>query len=490
MKHSISSGRLTIADIQHIISNNQALILSTESESKIKACRYYLDKKIPLAEKPIYGVNTGFGYLCDVKISDADLEQLQYNLLVSHACGMGDKVPDEIVKIMLLLKVQSLNYGHSGVALSTVNRLIDFYNDDILPIVYEQGSLGASGDLSPLAHLCLPLLGLGKVKVEKSEIEASEINYAPLKLKSKEGLALLNGTQFMSAYGVYILQKAKRLSELADIIASISLEGFDGRKEPFNALIHGVRPHDGQIATAAKILELTDGSEILAQEKKQVQDPYSFRCIPQVHGASKDVIQHVTSVFETEINSVTDNPNIFVEEDLIISGGNFHGQPLAMALDYLAIALAELGSISERRTYLLISGQRGLPPFLAKEAGLNSGFMIPQYTAASIVSQNKQLCSPASVDSIPSSNGQEDHVSMGANAATKCLKVVNNLESILAIELMNAVQALEFRRPLKSSIFIEDFVAAYRKVVSANTVDRFLHEDMQRSLDFVRTVKL
>ena len=490
MKHSISSGRLTIADIQHIISNNQALILSTESESKIKACRYYLDKKIPLAEKPIYGVNTGFGYLCDVKISDADLEQLQYNLLVSHACGMGDKVPDEIVKIMLLLKVQSLNYGHSGVALSTVNRLIDFYNDDILPIVYEQGSLGASGDLSPLAHLCLPLLGLGKVKVEKSEIEASEINYAPLKLKSKEGLALLNGTQFMSAYGVYILQKAKRLSELADIIASISLEGFDGRKEPFNALIHGVRPHDGQIATAAKILELTDGSEILAQEKKQVQDPYSFRCIPQVHGASKDVIQHVTSVFETEINSVTDNPNIFVEEDLIISGGNFHGQPLAMALDYLAIALAELGSISERRTYLLISGQRGLPPFLAKEAGLNSGFMIPQYTAASIVSQNKQLCSPASVDSIPSSNGQEDHVSMGANAATKCLKVVNNLESILAIELMNAAQALKFRRPLKSSIFIEDFVAAYRKVVSANTVDRFLHEDMQRSLDFVRTVKL
>lgn len=490
MKHSISSSRLTIADIEHIISNNQTLTLSTESESKINACRDYLDKKIPLAEKPIYGVNTGFGSLCDVKISDADLEQLQYNLLVSHACGMGDKVPDEIVKIMLLLKVQSLNYGHSGVALSTVNRLIDFYNDDILPIVYEQGSLGASGDLSPLAHLCLPLLGLGKVKVEKSEIDATEINYTPLKLKSKEGLALLNGTQFMSAYGVYILQKTKRLSALADIIASISLEGFDGRKEPFNALIHGVRPHDGQIATAAKILELTHGSKILAQEKKQVQDPYSFRCIPQVHGASKDVIQHVISVFETEINSVTDNPNIFVEEDLIISGGNFHGQPLAMALDYLAIALAELGSISERRTYLLISGQRGLPPFLAKEAGLNSGFMIPQYTAASIVSQNKQLCSPASVDSIPSSNGQEDHVSMGANAATKCLKVVNNLESILAIELMNASQALEFRRPLKSSALIEEFVAAYRKVVSANTVDRFLHEDMQRSLDFVRTVKL
>ena len=490
MKHSISSSRLTIADIEHIISNNQTLTLSTESESKINTCRDYLDKKIPLAEKPIYGVNTGFGSLCDVKISDADLEQLQYNLLVSHACGMGDKVPDEIVKIMLLLKVQSLNYGHSGVALSTVNRLIDFYNDDVLPIVYEQGSLGASGDLSPLAHLCLPILGLGKVKVEKSEIDATEINYTPLKLKSKEGLALLNGTQFMSAYGVYILQKTKRLSALADIIASISLEGFDGRKEPFNALIHGVRPHDGQIATAAKILELTHGSEILAQEKKQVQDPYSFRCIPQVHGASKDVIQHVISVFETEINSVTDNPNIFVEEDLIISGGNFHGQPLAMALDYLAIALAELGSISERRTYLLISGQRGLPPFLAKEAGLNSGFMIPQYTAASIVSQNKQLCSPASVDSIPSSNGQEDHVSMGANAATKCLKVVNNLESILAIELMNAAQALEFRRPLKSSRLIEDFVAAYRKVVSANTVDRFLHEDMQRSLDFVRTVKL
>lgn len=490
MKHLISNQKLTLHHIESLIKENLKIELSIESAVRINACRDYLDEAIPLMDKPVYGVNTGFGALHNIKISDSDLEQLQYNLLVSHACGMGDRVPDDIVKLMLLLKIQSLNYGHSGVAIETIQRLIDFYNDDILPVVYEQGSLGASGDLAPLAHLCLPLVGMGKVRVENMVLEATAINYAPLHLKSKEGLALLNGTQFMSAYGVYILQKAKRLSVLTDLIAAVSLEGFDGRAEPFHPLLHQIRPHSGQVETAANILSFTNGSEILAQEKKHVQDPYSFRCIPQVHGASKDVIRHVAAVFETEINSVTDNPTIFVAEKLILSGGNFHGQPLAMSLDYLAISLAELGAISERRTYLLISGQRDLPPFLAKEAGLNSGFMIPQYTAASIVSQNKQLCTPASVDSITSSNGQEDHVSMGANAATKCLKVLNNVESILAIELLNAAQALECRRPLKSSTIIEKFIFDYRMHVDANITDRYLHEDMQKTGEFLRNVDL
>jgi histidine ammonia-lyase len=486
MAHSISSHKISIEDIAKIIANGESINLSTDAKDKINACRKYLDTAIQKSEQPIYGINTGFGSLCNVKINNEQLEQLQYNLLVSHACGTGDIVPSEIVKIMLLLKIQSLSYGHSAVDIKTVEGLIHFYNENILPIVYEQGSLGASGDLSPLAHLCLPLVGIGKVQIENEVVDASEINFTPIKLQSKEGLALLNGTQFMSAYGVYILNKAQQLSKWADLIACISIDAFDARMEPFHELIHKVRPHAGQINTAKNILSILNDSEIFKQHKTAVQDPYSFRCIPQVHGASKDVIAHVTQVFETEINSVTDNPNVFPDEDIIISGGNFHGQALALALDYLSLGLAELGNISERRTYLLISGQRNLPPFLAKEAGLNSGMMIPQYTAASIVSQNKQLCTPASIDSIPSSNGQEDHVSMGANAATKCLKVLNNLEKILAIELLNATQALEFRRPLKSSKQIEKIVSDYRKTVSFNTSDRFLHEDIMKSIEFIR----
>ncbi|MEI6312071.1 MAG: histidine ammonia-lyase [Bacteroidota bacterium] len=486
MTHLISSQSIRVQDIESILNKKYALALSDDAKNKINTCRAYLDEAIRTAEKPIYGINTGFGSLCNVKINEEQLEQLQYNLLVSHACGTGNKVPDEIVRIMLLLKIQSLSYGHSGVDINTVESLIYFYNENILPVVYEQGSLGASGDLSPLAHLCIPLIGLGKVRIENEEIDATEINFTPIKLKSKEGLALLNGTQFMSAYGVYILNKAKQLSAWADMIAAISLEAFDGRIEPFHELIQRVRPHAGQMETAKIILAILVDSEIAKQTKTAVQDPYSFRCIPQVHGASKDVIKHVESVFETEINSVTDNPNVFPEEELIISGGNFHGQTLALALDYLALALAELGNISERRTYLLISGQRNLPPFLAKDAGLNSGMMIPQYTAASIVSQNKQLCSPASIDSIPSSNGQEDHVSMGANAATKCLKVLENLEKIIAIELLNASQALEFRRPLRSSTAIEKVLVAYRKTVSFNSTDRYLHEDIMKSIQFIQ----
>lgn len=491
--HYISNNTLSLEELNTIIEENHTLALSEEAIANINKCREYLDNKMQTETNPIYGINTGFGSLYSVKISTEDLTTLQENLMKSHACGTGDEVPHSIVKIMLLLKIKSLCYGNSGVQLVTVERLIDFYNHNILPVVYTQGSLGASGDLSPLAHLCLPLIGEGEVFVDGKRITAKQMlaekGWETITLKSKEGLALLNGTQFMSSYGAYILLKTKKLSKLADVVGAVSLEGFDGRIDPFNNLIHMVRPHKGQVNTAVFISEILEGSELIKQPKKHVQDPYSFRCIPQVHGASKDAIEYVEKVFKTEINSVTDNPNIFVDEDLIVSGGNFHGQPLALALDFLGIALAELGSISERRTYQLISGLRNLPPFLVNNPGLNSGFMIPQYTAASIASQNKQLATPASIDSIVSSNGQEDHVSMGANAATKTLKIVENLERILAIELFNAAQALEFRRPGKSSDFIENFVNDYRKVVSTVEEDRILHYDIQNSIQFLSNYK-
>jgi len=489
--HYISTDVLSLEAIQEIIYQHKTLELSEEARVNIQKCRDYLDAKMEANETPIYGINTGFGSLCNIKISNENLSKLQENLVKSHACGTGEEVPSEIVKLMLLLKIQSLSYGYSGVQLITVLRLIDFYNNDILPVIYTQGSLGASGDLAPLAHLSLPLLGEGEVFYNGKKMFTSQVmkqfDWKPIVLQSKEGLALLNGTQFMIAYGTHILLKAIKYSYLADLIGTISLEGFDGRQEPFNELIHFIRPHKGQIITANRVNEFLEGSEIISQSKVHVQDPYSFRCIPQVHGASKDAIDYVKKVFKTEINSVTDNPNVFIESDQIISGGNFHGQPLAIALDFLAIALSELGSISERRTYQLISGLRNLPPFLVDNPGLNSGFMIPQYTAASIASQNKQLATPASVDSIVSSNGQEDHVSMGANAATKALRIMDNLERILAIELMNASQAIEFRRPLQSSDFIEMFLKSYREEVPLVKEDRILHYDIQKSVGFLNS---
>ena len=492
--HYISSDLLSIDMINEIVFQGKQLALSEEAIVNIEKCRKYLDDKMKSNSDPIYGINTGFGSLCNVKISSENLSKLQENLVKSHACGTGEEVPHEIVKIMLLLKIQSLSYGHSGVQLVTVQRLIDFYNNDIFPVIYTQGSLGASGDLAPLAHLSLPLLGEGEVYLDGFRQPSAKVlakfGWEPIVLQSKEGLALLNGTQFMSAYGVYCLIKAEKISYLADVISAVSLEGFDGRIEPFTDLIHLVRPHKGQVQTAERMRDLLEDSEIIAQPKVHVQDPYSFRCIPQVHGASKDTIDYVKKVFRTEINSVTDNPNIFVGEDLIISGGNFHGQPLALALDFLGIALSELGSISERRTYQLISGLRGLPAFLVNDPGLNSGFMIPQYTAASIASQNKQLATPASIDSIVSSNGQEDHVSMGANAATKTLRIVENVERILAIELLNGSQALEFRRPLKSSEFIESFVKSYRDEVPFVSEDRILHYDIEKSVLFLNSFQI
>ncbi|WP_395051392.1 histidine ammonia-lyase [Flavobacterium sp.] len=492
--HYISTEVLSLEALQEIISHHKLLALSDEAKINIQKCRDYLDAKMASHTKPIYGINTGFGSLCNVKISNENLSKLQENLVKSHSCGTGEEVPNAIVKLMLLLKIQSLSYGHSGIQLQTVERLVDFFNHDILPIVYTQGSLGASGDLAPLAHMSLPLLGEGEVYFEGHKVHSSvvlkQFNWKPIVLQSKEGLALLNGTQFMSAYGAYILMKASKFSYFADLIGTISLEGFDGRIEPFNELIHFIRPHKGQIVTANRVKEFLEGSEIISQEKTHVQDPYSFRCIPQVHGASKDAIDYVKKVFKTEINSVTDNPNIFIESDQIISGGNFHGQPLALALDFIAIALAELGSISERRTYQLISGLRNLPAFLVDNPGLNSGLMIPQYTAASIASQNKQLATPASVDSIVSSNGQEDHVSMGANAATKALRVMENLERILAIELMNASQAIEYRRPLESSDFIEMFLKSYREEVPLVKEDRILHYDIEKTVSFLNSFEI
>jgi histidine ammonia-lyase len=481
--HTVSSTHLDFHKLSEIISSGAALQLSDEAKNKITKCRSYLDEKLKDNTTSFYGINTGFGALHDKSIPETDLEQLQVNLMRSHACGTGEEVPRPVVKLMLFLKIQGLSYGHSGVQLETVNRLIDFYNHDVLPVVYQQGSLGASGDLAPLAHLCLPLLGEGEVNVKGEKMHASRMlekfGWQPIRLKSKEGLALLNGTQFMSAYGTWCLMQAMKLAQTADEIAALSLDAFDCNPEPFHHLIHEIRPHKGQIETALHIRELLKGSEIASRKKSHVQDPYSFRCIPQVHGASKDAIDFVASVLFNEINSVTDNPTVFPDQDLIISAGNFHGQPLALAMDFLAIALSELGSISERRTFQLISGQRGLPPFLVANPGLNSGLMIPQYTAAALVSQNKQLCTPASVDSIVSSNGQEDHVSMGANAATKLYKVVKNLETILAIELLTAAQALEFRRPLKSSPPVEKLVAKLRNLSPFIDKDRMLYHDIE-----------
>lgn len=489
MTHHISSEHLTLDKVKEIIDGHARLVLSEKSIQAIEKCRRYLDTKMEDIGRPVYGVTTGFGSLCNVTIPADKLSQLQYNLVVSHACGSGETVRPEIVRLMLLLKVQSLSYGHSGAQLATVQRLIDMFNNDILPVVYQHGSLGASGDLAPLAHLSLPLLGLGEVlykgKVRPSAEVAAEFGWQPITLQSKEGLALLNGTQFMGAHAVWCLLKSRRLSKWADYIGALSLDAYDGRIEPFLALTHQLRPHKGQIETGERFLHLLEGSELIKRDKVHVQDPYSFRCIPQVHGAVKDCIRYVESVIETEINSTTDNPNVFPDEDMIISAGNFHGEPVALPMDSLAVAMSELASISERRTFRLIAGQRGLPSFLVAKPGLNSGFMIPQYTAASIVSQNKGLCWPASCDSIPSSQGQEDHVSMGSNAATKLVRVVDNVEEVLGIELLNAVQALEFRRPAKTSPVLESIVSDYRRQVPFVDNDSYLHPLIEKSVLFL-----
>ena len=489
--HQISNTEhLSLERLHQIMVGGEKLSLSPGAVEAIQKCRRYLDEKMADLDRPVYGITTGFGSLYNVTIPPEDLSQLQHNLVMSHACGAGATVRPDIVRLMLLLKAQSLSYGHSGAQLITVQRLIDMYNEDVLPVVYEQGSLGASGDLAPLAHLSLPLIGMGEV-LYKGEVRQAadvwkELGWEPIRLQSKEGLALLNGTQFMSAHAIWSLLRARQLSQWADVIGALSLDAYDGRIEAFLPLTHKIRPHVGQIATAARFEKLLEGSELINRPKEHVQDPYSFRCIPQVHGAAKDNLQYVASVIENEINSASDNPNIFPDEDMIISAGNFHGEPIAIPMDTMAVALSELASISERRTYLLIHGYRGLPRYLVAKPGLNSGFMIPQYTAASIVSQNKGLCWPASCDSVPSSNGQEDHVSMGANSATKLVRVIDNVETVLSIELFNAAQALEFRRPLHSSPVLEMVVADFRKVVPFIEEDTYMHPLMMRAAQFIR----
>jgi histidine ammonia-lyase len=480
--------------IKDLLAFDQLVSITFDAHERILKCREYLDEKMKNPDTLYYGINTGFGFLQNVKIDAAQLSELQNNLLKSHACGLGEEVPEDIVKLMIMLKIKSLSYGHSGVQIDTVKRLMDMYNAKMYPIIYTQGSLGASGDLAPLSHLALPLIGLGEVYLEGIKMSAldalKKLDLQPIILQSKEGIALINGTQFMSAYGLHNLVQAERLMQWANIISAISYDAFNCTTEPLHERIHAVRPHAGQIDVAKTLSSLLEGSEIASQKKDNVQDPYSFRCIPQVHGATHDTLAYIKNIFITEINSVTDNPNIFPDEDLIVSGGNFHGQPLALAADFLAIAMSEMASISERRTFQLLSGQKGLPNFLIKDSGLHSGLMIPQYVAAGIVSENKQLCTPSSIDTIPSSNNQEDHVSMGANGAVKCKRVIDNVEKVLAIELLTAVQAIEFRRPLKTSVKLEKIISAFRKEVSFNDADRIMHVDILKAIKFLTLYKI
>ncbi|HAB40421.1 MAG TPA: histidine ammonia-lyase [Porphyromonadaceae bacterium] len=490
MIHHISSEWLTIDKVSQLLQPGVKLELSDDARSRIIRCREYLDNKMKSQKEPIYGITTGFGSLCNISIGADQLKQLQKNLVMSHSCGVGERVPREIVRLMLLLKAQSLSYGNSGVQLITVQRLLDFFNNDVTPVVYQQGSLGASGDLAPLANMSLPLIGLGEVEYKGETRPAAEVlaefGWEPVELQSKEGLALLNGTQFMSSYGVWSLINARRLSALADKIGAMSLDAFDGRIEPFCDPVNVVRNHAGQVATARAVRRWLEGSEITVRPKAHVQDPYSFRCMPQVHGAAKDTIEYVWRILEEEINAPTDNPTVFPDEDLIVSAGNFHGEPIALPMDFLAVAVSELANISERRIYTLIGGKRDLPSFLVANPGVNSGFMIPQYAAASIVNQSKGLCWPNSCDSIPSSQGQEDHVSMGSNSATKLYRIVLNTERVLAIELFNSAQALEFRRPLKSSPAIEEWHARYRETVPFIEDDTVMSPLIEASIQFIR----
>jgi histidine ammonia-lyase len=485
---------ISIEHIYQVVAQKRTLVLSTEAESAIRKTRQYLDVALEGREEPVYGVNTGFGSLCNVRISNHELEKLQRNLILSHACGVGPVLDVLIIRMMMFLKIQSLSQGYSGVSMETMQRLVDMYNANMLPVIYEQGSLGASGDLCPLAHMSLPLIGEGDVLYQGQQMAASKaldsLGWQPLSLRSKEGLALLNGTQFMSAHAVICTYKAIRLAELADAVAALSIDAWDCKSEPFDSRIHAIRKQRGQMETAAHIQRLLADSDLFHQPKKQVQDPYSFRCIPQVHGASRDAIRYCTEIITQEVNGVTDNPNIFTEDEAILSGGNFHGQPLALTLDFMAIAISEWASISERRVYRMLSGARGLPEFLVDGSGLNSGLMIPQYTAASLVSQNKQLCTPASVDSIASCNEQEDHVSMGANAATKCLRVAYNAEQVIAIELLTAAQAFEFRRPAQTSSAIEGLLTECRSKISFNTEDRFLQKDLAAALEMIQNIDI
>ena len=485
----ISPDKLTLTDVKNILSKNLKLKLSNKSIERISTNRNYLDSKLNSKDQVFYGINTGFGSLCDTRIPENDLKKLQVNLVRSHACGSGKEIDSKIVKLMILIKINALSLGYSGVHLKTVEKLIFLFNNDILPVVFESGSLGASGDLAPLAHLSLALIGEGEVNFKGSKSASKDVfesfGESTLELDSKEGLALLNGTQFMSAHATYSYLKLDSLFNWIHKISALSIDAFNCRLSPFDSKPHLLRGFKGQSLCAQQILEKLDKSDLHQIHGKSVQDPYSFRCIPQVHGASLDVLHDFEAKLTVEINAVTDNPLVFNKEDEIISAGNFHGQPIAMTMDFMAIAAAELGSISERRIYKLISGTRGLPAFLIENPGLNSGFMISQYTAASLVSKNKIFSHPASVDSIESSNGQEDHVSMGSIAGVKLVEVIENVKRILSIELMTAAQAMEFRRPRKTSEELELMLSDFRSKVPFIEKDQVMYTLMQKSEEFI-----
>jgi histidine ammonia-lyase len=476
-----------LASFYRDFKSSEALVISDESRKKVSDCHEYLMEKLNASDKAFYGINTGFGSLCDIRIEPDELVELQHNLIRSHACGVGDTISKDLVKLILLLKIINMSKGYSGVSVNTLNKLVSFYNQDVMPVIYELGSLGASGDLAPLAHLALPLIGEGEVWKEDQKVPTSEMDQSPITLGPKEGLALINGTQFSTAITLWSVMESQRLMSWAIEIAALSTDVFGCRREPFDAKIHDIRQQVGQKKVAIKVKEILSGSGLESVSENNVQDPYAFRCSPQVLGATMDTIDYVSTIVEREINAVTDNPNIFYESDDILTGGNFHAQPIALVADYLAIAMSEVASISERRLYQMVCGLRGLPAYLSNDAGRQSGFMIVQYTAASVVSQNKQLASPASVDSIISSKGQEDHVSMAANAATKLKRVVQNVERVLAMELMTAMQALDFRRPTPSSKRLEALYRSYREKISFVDKDRALYKDIEASVEFIRT---
>lgn len=494
VEYILDGGRLTLASLDASLGKRVRVTVADSIWQRIEASARAV-RRIVSGSAAAYGINTGFGHLCIKRIPPDQLETLQTNLILSHAVGVGEPAPPEIVRWMMLFKIHALTHGVSGVSRKTVESLMGMLQADVLPVIPTQGSLGASGDLAPLAHMALPMIGHGFVMLDGVRAAAGEAlnrtGIEPVTLGPKEGLALVNGTQFMAAYAAVIAVRARRLLKQADVIAAMSLEGCAASVKPFDERLHRLRPHPGALEAAENVRRLMADSQIVASHANcdRVQDPYSLRCIPQVHGAVRDVVRHAATVVETEINSVTDNPLIF-DNDEVISGGSFHGEPLALVLDYLAIALAEMASISERRTYLLLSGVAGLPVLLIKDSGVNSGLMVPQYTSAALVSENKGLCTPASIDSIPTSLGQEDHVSMGARAAVKCLQVLENTETVLAIEQFCAAQAIDFRAPLLPGVGPRIAHAEVRKDIIHAAADRQFGDDIQKSLALLRSQRV
>ena len=483
--------QLTLDSVNAIAAGTLQAELCQEAIDKINKSRQNVDK-MAASDKAIYGINTGFGPLCDTQISPEETNLLQKNLLITHAVGVGEPIAKPISKLMLITKVHALSQGFSGIRLTVVERMLKFIELDIIPVVPEQGSVGASGDLAPLSHLFLPLLGEGEFWVNDTIKPAAEVlkehGLAPLDLHAKEGLALINGTQFILSHAITALTKMRYLLDLADIAGAMSIEGMQGSESPFREELHAIRAFKGNVEVAARMRSFFAGSENMASHTDcdRVQDPYSLRCIPQVHGASRNAYYHLKELAETEMNSVTDNPIVISEEEAI-SGGGFHGQPLAMVLDYASIAAAELGNIADRRCYLLLEGLHGLPRLLTTSGGLNSGMMIPQYVTAALVTENKSLCFPPSADSVPTSMGQEDHVSMGSISGRKLNQVLGNLDKIFAIELMYAAQAIEFRRPNKCSDIIEENFALIRSKVAKLEEDRLLKPDIDAMVELVKS---